>query len=143
MGKLTERLKDPSRSGVYRASRSDAVEEAVAGTRLNFARVSLQGVAGKEGLLAAIAASLAFPGWFGANWDALEDCLTDLSWREAEGHVVVFTELASTALDDELGILIDVLASSAEYWAARGKPFFAVLVDPERALGLMDLYREA
>jgi len=35
-----------------------------------------------------------------------------------------------------------VLASSAEYWAARGKPFFAVFIDPRRSLELPDLYRE-
>jgi hypothetical protein len=142
MSKLTERLKDPSRSGVYRASRSEPVEEALAGTRLSFARVSLHGLSGKDELLAAIAGSLSFPAWFGANWDALEDCLTDLSWREADGHVAVFAHFGAMPNDD-LGILIDVLASSAEFWAARGKPFFAVFVDPDRVLGLADLYREA
>ena len=33
-------------------------------------------------------------------------------------------------------MLIDVLRSSAESWAARGKPFFAVFIDPARALPL-------
>ena len=32
--------------------------------------------------------------------------------------------------------------SSAEDWASRGKPFFAVLINPERNLALPDLYRE-
>jgi RNAse (barnase) inhibitor barstar len=141
MGKLTERLKDPSRSGVYRATRVDAIEEAVRGTRLNYARISLKGVQGKEQLVQAIAQALGFPEWFGGNWDALEDCLTDLSWRVADGHVFVF-EAFEAVLNDDLGILIDVLASSAEFWAARGKPFFAVFIDPDRALGLADLFRE-
>ena len=44
---------------------------------------------------------------------------------------------------EELGILFDVLRTSAEYWAGRGKPFFAVLVDPDKKLALPDLYREA
>jgi hypothetical protein len=139
MGKLTERLKDPSRSGVYRATSIDAVEEAVRGTRLDFARIPLDGAYTKEDVLERIAGSLGFPDWFGGNWDALEDCLTDLSWRGAEGHVLVFEKFLP---GDVLGILIDVLAAGAEFWAGRGRPFFAVFVDPERVLGLPDLFRE-
>lgn len=139
MGKLTERLKDPSRSGVYRTTGIDAVENAVRGTRLSFARIPLDGATVKEEVLKRISEGLGFPDWFGANWDALEDCLTDLSWRAAEGHVLVFEK---SFPGDVLGVLIDVLASSAEFWAARGKPFFAVFVDPDHALGLADLFRE-
>ena len=140
MGKLAERLGDAARSGVYRATRPDAVLEAARSARLELARISLEGASGKEQVLERIAASLAFPQWFGANWDALEDCLTDLSWREAGGHVLL---VEGSMPGDVLGILIDVLASSAEFWAARGKPFFAVLVDPQRKLGLPDLFRDA
>jgi hypothetical protein len=141
MGKLTERLKDSKRSGVYRVTRIDEVVDAVRGTKLGLARLALQGVRGKDALLAALARELAFPKWFGGNWDALEDCLADLSWREAEGHVLVFEAFADLDGDD-LGILIDILSSSAESWTARGRPFFAVFVDPARALGLADLFRE-
>ena len=141
MGKLTERLKDASRSGVYRTTRADVVEDAVRGTRFNYARIALKGARTKDELLAAIAHALGFPEWFGGNWDALEDCLTDLSWREADGHVFVF-EAFQDVVPDDLGILIDILSSSAEFWAARGRSFFAVLIDPDRALGLADLYRE-
>ena len=139
MSKLLQRLKDASRSGVYRVSRSDAIVDVLRGSRLGMAQISLQAAAGKEALLKSIAESLGFPAWFGGNWDALEDCLSDLSWREAEGHVLVFEGAAG---GDDLGILIDVLASSAQFWAARGKPFFAVFVDPQRVLPLADLFRE-
>jgi hypothetical protein len=139
MSKLRERLRDASRSGVYRVLRSDAIDDAVRGTRLNLGRVNLEGAAAKDAILERIAKALAFPDWFGGNWDALEDCLIDLSWREAEGHVLVFS---GSLPGDDLGVLIDVLASSAEFWAARGRPFFAVFVDPGRALGLAELHRE-
>src|SRR5262245_53314468 len=36
------------------------------------------------------AAALAFPAWFGHNWDALADCLGDLSWLPGKGHVVLW-----------------------------------------------------
>lgn len=139
MSKLRERLQDASRSGVYRVSGAEAIDEAVRGSALSLGRISLAGAAGKDALLERIARALAFPDWFGRNWDALEDCLTDLSWRMAEGYVLVFEGFEP---GDDLGVLIDVLASSATFWAARGKPFFAVFLDPGRRLALAGLHRE-
>ena len=52
---------------------------------------------------------LRFPDWFGENWDALEDCLSDLSWREAAGHVLVFDNAKA---GDDFGVLVDVLRSA-------------------------------
>jgi hypothetical protein len=137
MGKLLQRLQDASRSGVYRAPRDDEVVDAVRGSGLFLATIRF---AEKERLLKNLATALEFPQWFGQNWDALEDCLTDLSWRKADGHVLLFE---GARPGDELGVLIDVLRSGAEYWAGRGKPFFAVFIDPERALPLPELFRQA
>ena len=141
MTKLIQRLQDAAKSGVYRTSRVDPVADAVRGSKLSFARIPLQDVTEKTALLRRIAAQLGFPAWFGENWDALEDCLTDLSWRQAQGHVLV-VEGFQFLPEEELGVLIDVLIKAAEFWADQGKPFFAVLIDPERVLGLADLFRE-
>lgn len=136
MGKLIERLQDASRSGVYRATRADEIMDATRGAKLSVAKIQF---GEKEKLLRNMARALEFPDWFGHNWDALEDCLSDLSWREAGGHVLIFENPKG---GDELGVLVDVLRSSAEWWAARGKPFFAVFVDPARRLELPDLFTE-
>src|SRR5688572_29636457 len=128
MGKLIQRLQDPQRSGVYRSSRVDPIADAVRGSRLSFARIALHDVKEKSALLERIAETLAFPSWFGGNWDALEDCLTDLSWCQAKG--------------DELGVLTDVLITAAEFWPERGRSFFAVFIDPERTLQLAELFNE-
>jgi hypothetical protein len=134
MSKLLQRLSDPKRSGVYRASGTPAIRDATQGSELDVVYID----AGEK-LLERIAKALDFPHWFGGNWDALEDSLGDLSWRKGVGHVLVFTAYPPR---EELGILIDVLRSSAQDWAGRGKPFFAVLINPERNLALPDLYRE-
>lgn len=133
MGKLTERLQDATRSGVYRVTRADEVADAVRGTGNSLVRIRY---AEKPALMKNIAAALDFPDWFGANWDALEDCLSDLPGK---GYVLLFD---GAKPGDELGVLIDVLGSGAQWWAERGKPFFAVLVDPARELPLPDLFRE-
>jgi hypothetical protein len=136
-GKLIQRLQDPSRSGVYRVSRVDEVADALKGSNLSLVRVAF---ADKPALLSNMASALGFPDWFGHNWDALEDCLTDLSWRDAPGYVLL---IESPRPGDDLGVLADVLRSSAEFWAGRGKPFFALFVDPERALPLPELFRQS
>lgn len=137
MSKLLQRLRDASRSGVYRAASPDAVLQVTSGTELDVVTIAGDG---KEQLLRDIARALDFPRWFGGNWDALEDSLCDLSWREGAGQVLLFE---THTPGDELGVLLDVLRSTAEYWAGRGKPFFAVFIDPRRELELPDLYRSA
>ncbi len=141
MGKLTERLLDASRSGVYRASRTEEIEDAVRGTDLRLARISLAGARDKETVLDALSLALGFPDWFGRNWDALEDCLADLSWRPAAGHVLLLERFEALG-QDERGILTDVLRASAQSWAGRGHSFFAVFVDPGRSSALPELFRE-
>ncbi|MDH4172591.1 MAG: barstar family protein [Betaproteobacteria bacterium] len=140
MGKLAQRLSDAARSGVYRTAQGTEVEDAVRATRLDLARVDLGGADGKEALLERIALALGFPAWFGGNWDALEDCLGDLDWRAGDGHVFLFSGYEDLPADD-LGVLLDVLAASAAYWAERGKPFFAVFLDARHALALPELFR--
>lgn len=141
MGKLLGRMQDASRSGVYRASADPVVLEVAGEADLEVIPVSLAAVRDKETLMKTLAEALRFPDWFGANWDALEDCLSDLSWREAPGWVLVFRDSHALPRDD-LGVLLEVLRSAAQFWAGRGRPFFAVFIDPQRALALPDLYKE-
>lgn len=142
MGQLLQRLQDAGRSGVYRTRRVDPIADSVRGSALDFSRIGLHGVSGKEALMSALRGALGLPAWFGENWDALEDCLSDLSWRTAPGHVFVFEGLDSLPQDDK-GVLLDVLASAADFWRGQGTPFFAVFVDPGRELALPDLFIEA
>ena len=85
----------------------------------------------------AIARALDFPAWFGRNWDALEDCLGDLSWRKAP-HRLVFRNFRR---GDQLGILVDILDSTARFWAEQGGSFVAAFVDPQAELDLPELPR--
>lgn len=142
MSKLLKRLSDASKSGVYRTTRSDEILDAAQGSALRIVRISLAQASGKQALLERVARALEFPQWFGGNWDALEDCLTDLSWSKAGGHVLLI-EGAEGLAGDERGIFIDILASAAAWWAERRRPFFAVFVGDPPALPaqLPDLYR--
>jgi hypothetical protein len=109
-----------TRPGVYRS------DKPVEGVQVD---------AGSDPILA-IARALDFPEWFGGNWDALEDCLGDLSWRHSPGTVLVIRNFVP---GDELGILIDILGATARFWQEQGESFVAVFVDPQRALQLPSL----
>ena len=138
MSKLLQRLGDASKSGVYRAPHDRDITDALRGSALQIARIGLAGVGAKDALLARIAGALEFPQWFGGNWDALEDCLSDLSWSKSAGHVLLI-DGAEGLPADECGILIDILASAASSWKERGRPFFAVFVGG--AAQLPELYK--
>ena len=140
MSKLLQRLSDVSKSGVYRTARGDDILQATQASALQVARIDLVG-AGREALLARIAKALSFPEWFGGNWDALEDCLADLSWSKAAGHVLLFEGKADLPADD-LGILVDILASVAAARAERKRSFFAVFVGGSSALPELYKYKK-
>ena len=140
MSKLMQRLTDASRSGVYHARDDDDVLDATRGSTLDVARIDLAPATTKQALLDAMACALGFPAWFGGNWDALEDSLCDLSWRKGSGHVIVIAQAAKLPHDD-LGVLRDILATCAEFWAGRNRPFFAIFVGADNPLRLPALFR--
>ncbi len=128
-------LRDPSRSGVRRLSaKAEAVERAAAANGFVLWRVDLGGVRDKAGLLAAMARALAFPGWFGKNWDALQDCLCDLSWRPAGGYVVLLEQCGefATYAPKEFGTALEVFSAAADSWREQDVPFWALIdgLDP-------------
>lgn len=99
--------------------------------RWRSARLELAGVHDKASFLARCAQDLELPEWFGHNWDALADCLTDLSWwGEPAGYLVVATgwEEFSAAAPDDASTAVDVLTAAAGYWSARATPLTTLLV---------------
>ncbi len=142
MGQLAQRLLDPVRSGAYGAHSLAAVREACREAQgLRCVSIDLEGVATKDVLFDRLARALAFPDWFGRNWDALEDCLADLSWTGTGGHVLCFEGHGALGNDDR-EVLLDVLHAVAESWADRDRPFFAVFPSgPGPWEALPDLYR--
>lgn len=129
-------LKDLARTGVYRLPRP-GMDELLAGAEAcGFAvrRVALAGLNGKQAFLKSMAAALDFPEWFGNNWDALADCLGDLSWLPAEGYLLVLegAEGFRSRQAAEFATALQVLADAAEAWREADIPFW-VLVDARGA----------
>lgn len=93
---------------------------------------------GKQAMLDALARALALPDYFGANWDALEECLTDLSWLDGGVALVVdHAEVPEAAAPEAWHILLDILADAARHWQAEGRPFAVFLAGGHAAYPLV------
>lgn len=94
-----------------------------------WAEVDLGAVETKERFLAALAEALSFPAWFGQNWDALEDCLTDMSWSNAEGYVLILRHADGLHGRSEGDFLtaLRVLADVSTAWAQEGVSFWTFI----------------
>ena len=119
-------------SGVFRVAGPLPLARLRSLARLHGLRVfdaECEPVGDKRGLMRAIARALRFPDYFGYNWDALEDCLTDLDWLTANGTILLLSRadrLAGRA-PQALGVALDILEDAAEYWAAEGRPFVVLV----------------
>lgn len=75
----------------------------------------------KSELMREFARGLAFPGYFGANWDALSECLADLDWllrpERWDLHVTCSTQVLAAAAPADRMIFQQVLQSVAASWA--------------------------
>ena len=77
-----------------------------------------------------IASAMQFPDYFGANWDALDECLRDLDWLPATGYVL-FVDNAEQFWHQATHVAGRVVESwlfSAEEWGRAGVPFHLVFV---------------
>lgn len=77
--------------------------------------IHLPPVSSSELLLAELSARLAFPSYFGMNWDALHDVLADKYWLRAPHVVLVHDELPALPPKDlatYFGILRDSMLIS-------------------------------
>lgn len=82
-------------------------------------RLDLAGVTGKSAFMDHCARALDLPDWFGRNWDALADCLGDLSWAPpARGRLLVVTGRRdfARAAPREWGAVPDVFAEATDRW---------------------------
>lgn len=127
-------LRDATRAGVYHLPHGPlgAHEDIVtAAERSAFAvfRIDLAQVRDKDGLLAAVGKAMAFPEWYGYNWDALADCLNDLGWRPAEGYLVLLEHcdtLQAVAASDLVAAL-QIFEEAANAWREQGVPLWCLV----------------
>lgn len=131
MSKLLEKMRDPSRSGVYRATRDREILDASRGSEVRVSRIALTS---SDRAIADFASALGFR----AERDShrLEADLASMNGgsdvlviENGDGHVVRLRDMLWSVARRRSGQL--------------DAPFFAVFIDPARMMPLPDLFRGA
>lgn len=127
-------LVEPDRARAFFIDSRDASPMLDAASSLDYAiaRADLSGCKDKTEALARIAKALSFPGWFGGNWDALADCLGDLSWLLAPGYLLLIENSSAwrAAQTEDFDTLLAILNEAALEWRERNVAFWALLPLP-------------
>lgn len=83
----------------------------------------------KASFLDACATAMQFPSYFGRNWDALDDCLNDLSWAPAAGYILLYDQVATFAQGQpgEWAAARAVLVDAVSHWTVTPTPLYVLL----------------
>jgi hypothetical protein len=95
--------------------------------------------ANRIAFFAEIARVMQFPAYFGHNWDAVYDCLTDLNWLPAAGYVLLLDGFGpfAAAQPEQWAIGLRVLRDACAFWQPLRTPMTALLCGPaEQAPGV-------
>lgn len=121
-------LKDSTRAGIYHLPSSNRTAVRAAAESAGFAcfEVNLADADRIDAVFVQLAHDLAFPAWYGHNFDALKDCLSDFSWCEAPGYVLIVsgTRALKAADPAALQALNAVFAVAIAEWQARKLPLW-------------------
>ncbi|MCS4226069.1 barstar family protein [Sphingobacterium sp. BIGb0165] len=90
----------------------------------------LQKVKDKNDLFRQLSDILAFPDYFGDNWNALFDCLRDFSWISKRGVVLVQSEIPILS-EEELMTYFEIIFSAAKDWTDTDDHYFKVIFSKE------------
>jgi RNAse (barnase) inhibitor barstar len=108
-----------------------------ASERLGFTLFSVNAdqLSSKASLLDTLSQVMAFPAYFGRNWDALEECINDLSWWDSQGFILLFanTDKFINSSPGDFDKFVRIAADASESWGAEGIPFHVIFTGSARA----------
>jgi RNAse (barnase) inhibitor barstar len=106
-----------------------------------FFHVDGKSITRREQLMNAVATALHFPKHFGNNWDALEECLTDLEWVDADGYVIYFDHIDGLLENhpDQLETFVEILRDAIASWKEDGAAMVGLLSGAKAPKGVTKL----
>ncbi len=130
--KLAELLKDVQASGVYLLDETvltSEIEHLASDLDFTFFHLPGSRILSKQDFLKETALVLGFPDYFGHNWDALADCMTDITGGEGSGRVILFDrfDLFAESFPAEFTTAVEIFGESALFLSERGIACFVLL----------------
>ncbi len=126
--KLRKLLNESSSADIYHlpGSMREKLDEACSASGFAKLSVNWHDAHNLDDALTALGHDLSFPEWYGANLDALYDCLTDFSWREAPGYAITLEGAATLLAADPAAVeaLNTVFSDAIAERAAQGVPLW-------------------
>jgi RNAse (barnase) inhibitor barstar len=94
-----------------------AVQKLAKAGGLAFFHIEGKNIGGKEQLMTSVATALRLPKHFGKNWDALEECLSELE-DGADGYVIYYDHIDTLlgAHPDQFETLVEILRDAVASW---------------------------
>jgi len=137
-------LLEDARGGVWFLPRPlEAKSLQAAAKRAGYAFFHLDGknIERKEQLLNHVATVLQFPNHFGSNWDALEECLTDLEWVDGDGYLIYFDHIDGllSAHPDQFATFVEIVRDAVESWKEDGEAMVVLLSGAKAPKGVSRL----
>ncbi|MGL5633043.1 MAG: barstar family protein [Azovibrio sp.] len=130
MTSLTQVLNNLERAGPYRLPASLKPDLLATAQDLGWTSATVYpgGCGNAEQWLAELGKTLKFPEYFGANLDALYDCLVDTQVLNSKGLLLILGNLDS--LGEDVDPLIAVLQAASDEWREQGRSLWALLDAP-------------
>jgi RNAse (barnase) inhibitor barstar len=91
------------------------------------ARTIPSGIESAAALLEALDTALDLPDYFGQNWDALDECIQDLSWIPPGPVVLVHEDLPLRNDREALVVYLSILRDAIDKWAVDGSRSLVVV----------------
>ena len=139
-----DKLLEENRGGVWflpKHAEAKALQAAAKRAGYAFFHIDGKNIARKEQLLNHAATAMHFPDNFGHNWDALEECLTDLEWVDGDGYVIYYDHIDGLlgAHPDQFETLVEILRDAVASWKEDGEAMVAVLSGSKSPKGVSKL----
>lgn len=83
--------------------------------------------------------TLWFPGYFGFNWNALEDCLSDFEWI-GEYQIVIFHSRLPGIPDSDLKVYLEILRDVVIKWRGYDNHQFDVLFNESDRVAIEHIF---
>jgi barstar (barnase inhibitor) len=124
---MAEDLTEPSWQCITFLSRSqaEALDAGIGQVEVRVLTVDAWDVLSHEALLDKLGEIFEFPDYYGRNYNALDDCLRDLSWLPAPAYALRVREAGALWCDgpEVGGALVESWLLAAEHWARQGVAF--------------------